>query len=224
MNIQIEDLEQEIITERNPQEVLLQASTEILEHRMSTASSQRYKNILEKEIYEIENNPNLCFSHAGFELSGIFGESLFFIACQKTGIPITISTGDEDLSGTDFHVLDIPVDVTTARDSKILSEKVGKDQAQLLCVPHFLRQRHIVHTADTPKQMEMFLSGNFMYEEYFNSLICINKELHYMMQSYLIDHTENEYKINFKDINSKKAYRLGNLIFLISRRLKQFQQ
>ena len=221
METLVTDLEQNI-TEQDPQEILLKTATDILEYRMDTASSTGYKNTLEKMLKKVEVCYTLDSPYVRSELAGILGESIFLNACQNTGIPITVSNGEEDSKGIDFFLFGIPIDVSTTKDPKILSEKVGKDQAQLLCLPHFIRQRHIVHTADTPRQLDMFLTGDFLYAEYFTSLVSINKELHYMMQSCLIDHTENEYKIDFSTINSKKTYRLGNLIFLISRRLKQF--
>ncbi len=177
-------LDKKDITETNKIPPVLDTARNIVEYRISTSTNRGYISWQNELLEKIELFPRLGVTKSNW-LKGIIGESLFYESALFSNIPIRISNGKEDRFGTDFFLLDYPIDVTT--DPTDSRKKIDPRNCTTLFLPEYIGQRSIFNEEDYGTQGEKYLhhyltNPSLPNEEYLIDTYFINYEISNLME------------------------------------------
>jgi hypothetical protein len=154
-------------------------SEDILRYRIETCNDLDYT---EYKISELKKIQHLSKEQIYYPngINGILGESLFYFAMADLGVPISVSTGEEDMKGgIDFFIWNLPIDVTT--NPNWISRKTKPERFTTLLLPKYHGQKVIKVGTEfvmAPEYVSSFIQNNeFSKEQYIQDTLCINGEV-----------------------------------------------
>lgn len=212
--------------EQEPQTILLDAATQILTYRIQTSQNdQRYIKTQEDKILELSLTSQLDTKDLGRAQSGLLLESLFLIQMQDLGIPITCSTGQEDMQGIDFFLFDdfIPVDVTSNPDPSKIASKLQREIPTIIFIPKFPKQQVIGQYNGRQHILETYLSQNLVTSRYLETLISINTEFKQILIENLTHRNWKHPEFRIKKVKNRDISKLDKVLHRFSRVLEQLQ-
>jgi len=172
-------LEQELrdTTEKEP--TLVTTAKEILVHRISTSTNQKYKDTKAKELELLSSTPTKELYEAT-ELHGILGEAIFLNFIRGSDIDIKVGSGEDDMAGIDFYLNGFPVDITTGFNS--IEEKTQASRFATLYVPRHYGQKQVFSEDKDFTRSKTYLMdhirGNFVNKkDYLYDLLTINLDV-----------------------------------------------
>jgi len=204
-------------TELEPQEILFSTAIEMLDSRRKTTThGNRYQATLDGRKRQLEIG--LCTGSKDVieAQEGILSEALCYIVLTDLGIPITISTGDDDMNGIDFYIMDKPVDVTSNTNPEKLSNKLMRDSSTILCTPRFQNQKMLQLGRTYPKVLDEYLKGTFDSTQYCKALISINAHFKQILIQNLDTRHKPKEVMYLKGVKKKHIYQLENTLHRIS--------
>ncbi|MDD4381920.1 MAG: hypothetical protein PHE21_01075, partial [Candidatus Dojkabacteria bacterium] len=127
--------------------------------------------------------------------SGTIGEAIFLIACRESNMPITISSGKQDLEGFDFYLFGYPIDVTTGFSAHVLKKKLSPHRVATIFLPRYIGQKSInaltTSTILRPYTCDLIDNNTFPLKNYMRDLIDINEDVKNIMDRRIYENYES---------------------------------
>lgn len=164
-------------TEKEP--TIVTTAKEILVHRISTGTSQSYKDTKAKELDLLSTTPTDQLYETK-ELHGILGEAIFLNFIRESDIEIKVGGGEDDMAGIDFYLNGFPMDITTGFNS--VEEKVQASRFATLYVPRHHGQKQVFSEDQNFSKNKTYLMdhimGNFVSSKnYLYDLLTVNLDV-----------------------------------------------
>ena len=224
MNITKQETQETETTQ--PQELLIQTATDILQYRMNNAhGDRRYIETQEEKISHLLIERNLDTKNLPPALSGILLESLFFLQMQELNIPIECSTGEYDMQGIDFFLFDdfIPIDVTSNTNSQKIASKLRRETSTVLFLPKFPRQQVIGQYSGRKHILEAYINRELSKDRYLTTMLSVNTEFKQILIENLTHRNVHHPEFRIKKVKNRDIAKLDHILHRFSRRLEQFQ-
>lgn len=217
--------EQEI-TEQKQQTILLDTANEILTYRIKTSNhDRRYIRTQEEKLRELSLTSYLDTNSLDPAQSGLLLETLFFIKMQDLGIPITCSTGQEDMQGIDFFLFDdfIPTDVTTTSNPGEIASKIQRDIPTTIFIPKFPKQQVVSQHNGRQHILQAYFSQDLANSRYLETMININTEFKQILTANLLHQNWRYPEFRIKKVKNKDIGKLDKVLHRFSRVFEQLQ-
>lgn len=167
--------------------MLLETALEITKYRLN--SSPNKVEYVEWKVLDLQNLETLLENRRGKVNGayGILGETMFFLVCHHFGIPISVSTGAEDLEGIDFYIQGFPLDVTT--DPTSMTRKIVPERLTTIFLPRYQGQQSIISPILPTREYisHTLRDGHLPYEDYLAGILGINMELLSLMEQSVME-------------------------------------
>lgn len=207
--------------ERDPKGVLFDTAISLAQFRMNTSlPGSRYSRIQDMLTYELITEQYRHSSDLMDCQPGVILESIFFLNMRQLPIPISASTGIEDMRGVDFYLFGKPIDVTSNPDPKILNEKLSNKSSTVICLPRYMYQRSAKQYRGENHIINAFLRNDLPPIEYLKMLIMVNSDFKNILTENLTRRYRNTGNYRFKGITEKDISNIHNLIVNLSSALK----
>lgn len=112
---------------------------QLLEYRIYSSNMEKYKERCEEIIFYMDEFYPITSSEIDYLPQGILAEVFFLNACKQNDIRCKPCTGDEDLKGVDFKIVNKKerkfFDVSINCNPEIVRQKISGDRSPTLFLP-----------------------------------------------------------------------------------------
>jgi len=212
--------------ETEPKTTLIETAISIAEYRKNTSGENyKYQHYQEEGLQELYNESFRFCTDIHDCQPGRLLEALFYINMHQLGIPITLSTGEQDAKGIDFFVFNDcrPIDVTCNANPNVITNKLRRENSSILFIPQFPKQQSIKQYKGREYILNHFAGNMLTPERYLQIMLTINTEFKEILIESLTNKYKNHKNLRVKKVKNKDISTLDNTLHRFSRVLQQLQ-
>jgi len=212
--------------ETDPRTTLIETAISIAEYRKNTSGENyKYQRYQEEGLQELYNESFRFSTDIHDCQPGRLLEALFYINMHQLGVPITLSTGEQDAQRIDFFVLNHsrPLVVMCNTNPQIITNKLRRESSSVIFIPQFPKQQSIKQYRAREYILNHFAENMLTPERYLQIMLTINTEFKDILMENLINKFNNHRDLRIKKVKKRDIYTLDNTLHRFSRVLQQLQ-